>query len=148
VHRLYSLHGGSPRSTDDDSGTEADDEHFLKGLPAPRSRPHKGLRNNDGTLSGTSSPRLSPTILREDGRRLGWVEKRDIIETKSKAQDGLWASEKFRRKRSAELRRRVAEVLLLGFVGGLVLSGSEVRVVVMQWRYGMAFNGPFDNLTH
>ncbi|KAL1903124.1 dolichol kinase [Sporothrix stenoceras] len=41
-----------------DSGTEADDEHFLKGLPAPRSKPHKGLRGMDEVLSGMSTPLL------------------------------------------------------------------------------------------
>ncbi|ERT02225.1 hypothetical protein HMPREF1624_00523 [Sporothrix schenckii ATCC 58251] len=41
-----------------DSGTEADDEHFLKGLPAPRSKPHKGLRGMNEVLSGISTPLL------------------------------------------------------------------------------------------
>lgn len=41
-----------------DSGTEADDEHFLKGLPAPRSKPHKGLRGMNEVLSGMSTPLL------------------------------------------------------------------------------------------
>ncbi|CAK7263207.1 dolichol kinase [Sporothrix epigloea] len=51
-----------------DSGTEADDEHFLKGLPAPRSRPHKGLRGMSEEFSGASTPlrrTLSPE--RSDG---------------------------------------------------------------------------------
>ncbi|EPE09466.1 dolichol kinase [Ophiostoma piceae UAMH 11346] len=43
-----------------DSGTEADDEHFLKGLPAPRSKPRKGLRGMNEVLSGVSTPLLSP----------------------------------------------------------------------------------------
>lgn len=138
--RPYSLPGGSPRSTDEDSGTEADDEHFLKGLPAPRSRPHKGLRGSDGNLSGSPSPRLSPTILKEEGRRLGWIQKDAIIEPKSNTQDVLKAAEKFRRKRGAELRRRVTEVVLLGFVGGVVLSGDDARAVIMRWRYGMDYH--------
>ncbi|CAK7223032.1 dolichol kinase [Sporothrix curviconia] len=51
-----------------DSGTEADDEHFLKGLPAPRSKPHKGLRGMNEVLSGVSTP-LRPVFLsgRSDG---------------------------------------------------------------------------------
>ncbi|CAK7232273.1 dolichol kinase [Sporothrix bragantina] len=51
-----------------DSGTEADDEHFLKGLPAPRSRPHKGLRGMNEVLSGVSTP-LRPVFSsgRSDG---------------------------------------------------------------------------------
>ena len=51
--------------TNSDSGTEADDEHFLKGLPAPRLRPHKGLRDVDGNISSSPSPLLSPAILEE-----------------------------------------------------------------------------------
>ncbi|CAK7265323.1 dolichol kinase [Sporothrix epigloea] len=39
-----------------DSGTEADDEHFLKGLPAPRSRPHKGLRGMSKASLAASTP--------------------------------------------------------------------------------------------
>ncbi|CAK7203507.1 dolichol kinase [Sporothrix eucalyptigena] len=51
-----------------DSGTEADDEHFLKGLPAPRSKPHKGLRGMNEVLSGISTP-LRPILspARSDG---------------------------------------------------------------------------------
>ncbi|KAI1328762.1 hypothetical protein F5Y16DRAFT_367850 [Xylariaceae sp. FL0255] len=51
----YLLRERTPTS---DSGTEADDEHFLKGLPAPR-RLHKGLR----THSGLATPLLTPPIL-------------------------------------------------------------------------------------
>ena len=51
-----------------DSGTEADDEHFLKGLPAPRSKLHKGLRGMNEVLSGVSTP-LRPAFShqRSDG---------------------------------------------------------------------------------
>ncbi|CAK7564689.1 MAG: dolichol kinase [Sporothrix epigloea] len=49
----YISKGSAPGS---DSGTEADDEHFLKGLPAPRSRPHKGLRGMRKASSGASTP--------------------------------------------------------------------------------------------
>ena len=45
-----------------DSGTEADDEHFLKGLPAPRSKLHKGLRGLNEVISGTSTPLPSPAF--------------------------------------------------------------------------------------
>jgi hypothetical protein len=51
-------------STGSDSGTEADDEHFLKGLPAPKRRPHKGLIGGEGVPSGASSPLVSPAILK------------------------------------------------------------------------------------
>ncbi|KFA55076.1 hypothetical protein S40293_03531 [Stachybotrys chartarum IBT 40293] len=43
-----------------DSGTEADDEHFLKGLPAPKVKLHKGLRGRGEPLSDASTPLPSP----------------------------------------------------------------------------------------
>src|SRR5690606_18758823 len=54
-----------------DSGTEADDEHYLKGLPAPKVRLHKGLRGRNEALSGSSSPMLSPTITAHHTAELG-----------------------------------------------------------------------------
>ena len=51
------------------SGTEADDEHVLKGLPAPRLRLHKGLRGKNEVVSGTSTP-IPPTVLDEEERGL------------------------------------------------------------------------------
>ncbi|KAK8135255.1 dolichol kinase [Apiospora sp. TS-2023a] len=57
-------------SASSDSGTEADDEHFLKGLPAPKARLHKGLRGRNELASGTSTPLPSPGPFDDDdGRR-------------------------------------------------------------------------------
>ncbi|KAI9812816.1 MAG: hypothetical protein M1832_000332 [Thelocarpon impressellum] len=55
-----------------DSGTEADDEglSFLKGLPAPPTKPRKGLRDERGMeASGGPSPLLTPAYLSDSGRR-------------------------------------------------------------------------------
>ncbi|KND93923.1 Dolichol kinase sec59 [Tolypocladium ophioglossoides CBS 100239] len=49
-----------------DSGTEADDEHFLKGLPAPKAKLHKGLRGRNEVLSGVSTPIPSPATLGDE----------------------------------------------------------------------------------
>ncbi|EFY85004.1 phosphatidate cytidylyltransferase, putative [Metarhizium acridum CQMa 102] len=60
---LAFLKESSPGS---DSGTEADDEHFLKGLPAPKSKLHKGLRDYDEPTSGFATPAPSPAALDDD----------------------------------------------------------------------------------
>ncbi|PQE26028.1 phosphatidate cytidylyltransferase protein [Rutstroemia sp. NJR-2017a BBW] len=57
---------GRIESTNSDSGTEADDEHFLKGLPAPKIKAHKGLRGENGLSSSSPSPLLSPAIIDDE----------------------------------------------------------------------------------
>ncbi|KAK0727308.1 hypothetical protein B0T26DRAFT_821626 [Lasiosphaeria miniovina] len=103
-----------------DSGTDADDEHFLKGLPAPKTRLHKGLRGRNEPLSGSSTPQLSPAVLEEEGRRtpLG-------LSHGSFAQDKRSAAEKVRRRK--ELVRRSTEVLLLACLAGMVASNRDVQ---------------------
>ncbi|KAK4204232.1 hypothetical protein QBC40DRAFT_273040 [Triangularia verruculosa] len=102
-----------------ESGTEADDEHFLKGLPAPKARLHKGLRGKNEPLSGTSTPFLSPAVMEEEGRKTilstNHVEKRV-------------AAERVRRRK--EIIRRITEVLLLGLQGVIVALNSDVQPYV------------------
>ncbi|KAK4159004.1 hypothetical protein QBC43DRAFT_137756 [Cladorrhinum sp. PSN259] len=110
-------------TTASDSGTEADDEHFLKGLPAPKARLHKGLRGKNEPLSGSSTPLLSPAVMEEEGRKrppgvkLG--EKRPV-------------SERMRRRR--ELIRRAAEISLLGCQGMLVATNRQVQPTIQQYH--------------
>ncbi|KAG6001981.1 hypothetical protein E4U21_003594 [Claviceps maximensis] len=61
---LFSHESTPPGS---ESGTEADDEHFLRGLPAPRVKSHKGLRHSKEPVSGISTPIPSPLALEHDG---------------------------------------------------------------------------------
>ncbi len=61
IHSALAGFFGKDSTPASDSGTEADDEHFLKGLPAPRAKPHKGLRGMNEVLSGSSTPLLLPT---------------------------------------------------------------------------------------
>lgn len=120
--------------TPSDSGTEADDEHFLKGLPAPRIRPHKGLRGIDGTFSGSPSPLPSPAF--QDGdvsRQMGYA-RANALTGKGKAAQK--ATDKFRRKRRVEIIRRISETAILGFVGGIICLNSEVRQLIWLWRRG------------
>jgi hypothetical protein len=127
---------GYNASTNSDSGTEADDEHFLKGLPAPKIRPHKGLRGLDGTLSGSPSPLLSPAILDDDTPKEGYLRRTTLPTTSLKESDARKVAEKFRQKRRVEVIRRVSEAGILGFVTGLLCLSPEVRQLIWLWRRG------------
>ena len=122
------------RSTNsDDSGTEADDEHFLKGLPAPRLRLHKGLRGIDGT----PSPLLSPAILEEE---IHSPRKLRQIASLLPEQDGeilRKARERLQQKRRIEIIRRMCETALLIFVGAVVCAGDDIRKALQFWKPGM-----------
>jgi hypothetical protein len=112
-----------------ESGTEADDEHFLKGLPAPKARSHKGLRGRNEPLSGASTPLLSPAVLEEEGRK-----------THSSPSHGGYGLDKRgaaeRARRRKELIRRATEVLLLVCQGGMAASNPEVQPFLRQYQKG------------
>jgi hypothetical protein len=52
-------------------------------------------------------------------------------------EDTLVTAEKFRRVRRAEIRRRVAEFILLAVAGAIVVSNDRVREVLRGWRRGL-----------
>jgi dolichol kinase len=114
--------------TGSDSGTEADDEHFLKGLPAPRPRLHKGLKSKSDR-SGASSPLRTPDPLEAEARFIPPVLKRDVFLASSKTNVE-------RAKRAKEITRRSTEVLMLAWLGGMLLSNPGARSLVHQWRRG------------
>ena len=123
--------------TNSDSGTEADDEHFLKGLPAPKLRLHKGLRNADGSLSSTPSPLLSPVILDEELHKFQGYLQRATVTSASLTEDGARkAAERFRQKRRVEVVRRTTETALLVLVGGVLCLNREVRQLLRFWGRG------------
>lgn len=105
-----------------DSGTEADDEHFLRGLPAPKVRLHKGLRGRNEPLSGTITPQLSPAILEEDGSLFP-----EIKGVPKETSTGHFVLEALRRKRIWV--RRAAEVAILGVLGDMVRSNALVAPI-------------------
>ncbi|KAI1076325.1 hypothetical protein F5B20DRAFT_333275 [Whalleya microplaca] len=114
-------------TTSSDSGTEADDEHFLKGLPAPR-RLHKGLRGRNEVLSGTSTPIPSPALLEEEGRKLSFTSKTEAPlgkELRSPAD---------RLRRRKEAIRRLSELLIISFLGALVYTNPRVQPVLHSWN--------------
>lgn len=113
-------------TTASDSGTEADDEHFLKGLPAPKARLHKGLRGKNEPLSGSSTPLLSPAVMEEEGRRRS---------SRVNQGDKRVISDRIRRRR--ELVRRLAEVLLLGFQGGMIAVNPQVQPAFRMYQESM-----------
>jgi dolichol kinase len=115
-----------------ESGTEADDEHFLKGLPAPKARLHKGLRGRNEQLSGASTPLLSPALLEEEGRKTHLSPAHRGYE-----RDRRGAAERVRQRK--ELVRRAVEVLLLVCQGGMVASNSEVQPFLRQYHRGKFF---------
>jgi hypothetical protein len=123
-------------STNSESGTEADDEHFLKGLPAPKIRPHKGLRGVEGSLSSSPSPLLSPAILDEDPDKVrNYLRKSSttIFDEKyvQKAAEKLW------HRRRVEVLRRAMEGAILVLVGSMLCCDLEVRKLLRLWRRGM-----------
>lgn len=115
-------------STGSDSGTEADDEHFLKGLPASRLRPHKGSRLSDGTASGAASPLLVSR---------GWASRTNSSDSRSlEGREETNVKATLDKVRRVEVLRRTTEVALLGAIGGVVVSNERVWPVILAWRRG------------
>ncbi|KAI0129380.1 hypothetical protein F4776DRAFT_628900 [Hypoxylon sp. NC0597] len=106
-----------------DSGTEADDEHFLKGLPAPR-RLRKGLRGRNEVLSGNSTPIPSPALLEEESRRPSYNLKPDAHLGKRPR------SPADRVRRRKEIIRRSIELLIIGFLGLVVHTNKPVQSIL------------------
>jgi len=118
---------GKDSSPTSDSGTEADDEHFLKGLPAPKARLRKGIRGMNEPLSGSSTPYMNPLVLEDELREITHRVKRESAE-KSKQK---WAE---RVRLLKEVIRRVTEVAILAVLGIIVCSNPEVKPIVLIWR--------------
>jgi hypothetical protein len=117
-----SFQGFSKESTPgSESGTEADDEHFLKGLPAPRTRLHKGLRGRNEPLSGTASPLPSPSFQDED-------------KLAAQAQESKHAAEKRRiidiLRRNKNTCRRATEAGILTALGYVIAINPKVSPLV------------------
>lgn len=120
-----------------DSGTEADDERgrsSLLGLPAPPTRPRKGLKGPNG--SGTESPLLTPSFLDAESRRLdskAQTKRRGSIQSLSCTDEETFKlRQKFNQKRRAELIRRVSETVLMGAIGFIACS-SDSEWLLRLW---------------
>lgn len=128
----------SPRSSSD-SGSEADTEGpaLLKGLPAPPSKPRKGLRLSQ--KDGVESPLVTPSLLDDGDRKLCLEASRKISSPAKPA--GLAAEtrnrrEKYTRRKQAELIRRLSETALLLVLGTIVFTGVGVAGVIRGWQLG------------
>lgn len=111
-----------------ESGTEADDEHFLKGLPAPKAKLHKGLRGRNEVVSGTSTPIPSPAILEEDETKALSKALAKEDRAKRRALD-VW-------RRNKIWVRRATEAGIVVALGCMVSSNHLVAPLVHVWRQG------------
>lgn len=112
-----------------DSGSEADDEHFWKGLPAPKTKPHKGLRGLNESLSGTSTPAFSPVRAEADGSRLNEAVAAEVVP------EPRLVFEVIRRRKI--VMRRVTEGAIVVALGAMVASNPDVSRILPVWGRGM-----------
>lgn len=113
-----------------ESGTEADDEHFLKGLPAPKTKLHKGLRGRNEQSSGSSTPLLSPAIIEEEGSdhiKPGKAAPKARPERK-RVIDLL--------RRHRNLAQRATEVVIVTVLGLMVRANRQVSPSLKIWERG------------
>ncbi|KAG8158960.1 hypothetical protein KVR01_011403 [Diaporthe batatas] len=115
-----------------DSGTEADDEIFVKRLPAPRARLHKGLRGRPDPPSGVATPLLTPSLPDGDIGTSRGKERRAEDEKRQSAESA---------RRRKEIVRRATEVLILSGLGRLVVSNPDVRPIVASHRERLVLQG-------
>jgi dolichol kinase len=126
-----------------ESGTEADDEGygFIKALPAPPLRLHKGLRSIRAVDSG-ASPLLTPSLVDEEGRKVsdyfrprkGGPRHGDMpspTDAEAKA-----ARQKYLKRRHAEVIRRTNETALLGAITLLAVRGCGCWEQLLPWYRG------------
>lgn len=137
THKSGVVHGQqlpSPGFTKDstpetDSGSEADDELYVKRLPAPKAALHKGLRGRQELLSETSTPLLTPITSTYD-------HDNTLSRARSKIQREEDRRQLQRVRRNRELKRRGTEVLILGVLSWLVLRNPEVKPFAAQAKQG------------
>lgn len=125
-HRRRRKRSSSPS----ESGTEADDERgSLLPLPAPPTRPRKGLIGADH--SNTASPLLTPSYLDEEPQRLASKRQRTSrMSLRSRSctdEETSRIREKFTRRRRAELIRRASETFLIGAVCLVACTGNTAQ---------------------
>lgn len=105
-----------------ESGTEADDEHILKGLPAPKTKLHKGLRHRDGLPSGTTTPNRSQIF-----DQAGENSKRKLSSSQSRQLELA--------RGNKNLARRLIEIGIVFFLSLFVVTNHQVAPVAKYWRY-------------
>ncbi|RDA87672.1 hypothetical protein CP532_3771 [Ophiocordyceps camponoti-leonardi (nom. inval.)] len=125
--------GDPPRLAKDsspasESGTDADDEHFLKGLPAPRAKPHKGLRGHNEFPSRPSTPLAYPAFPRDELPPP--VAEQGLPELRPSLAGRLMESA----LRKKVLVRRATELCLVASLARIVRSNARVSLLLSVWR--------------
>lgn len=126
-----------------ESGTEADDEgySFVKALPAPPLRLHKGLREPRGSgKEDWTSPLLTPTQIDDDAKKFS----EDFFEDSKKRprrgeasftdEEANAARQKYRKRRRNELVRRTTETALLAGMSLLTVQGCSCWEKLLGWH--------------
>lgn len=113
-----------------DSGTEADDEHILKGLPAPKVKLHKGLRGRNEVFSGASTPNQSQLFEHTFSPESAKIKPVRPSQHENPAIDIA--------RRNKNLVRRVTEVFIVLALSTMVVRNSQVLPVARYWRNGMS----------
>ncbi|KIW26344.1 uncharacterized protein PV07_09444 [Cladophialophora immunda] len=126
------------RSESSESGTEADDEKgpFLKGLPAPPPRLHKGLRGTSpANLTPAHSPLPTPPafVEGEEPRFFDSVQKagKKPQRTKEQARD----YEAYKKRKRREIVRRCTETSLLCGIGVVVWNSRGGSTGLKDWLH-------------
>ncbi|KAH8731492.1 hypothetical protein GQ44DRAFT_755614 [Phaeosphaeriaceae sp. PMI808] len=125
-----------------ESGTEADDEgySFVKALPPPPLRLHKGLRDTGGLGQDVVSPLLTPTQIDDEGRKFSdeyFTDKKKRNrrgELSFTDEEARAARQKYLKRRRNELVRRTTETILLAGIGFLVVSGCDCWEQLLNWH--------------
>ncbi|KAI8243425.1 Dolichol kinase sec59 [Colletotrichum sp. SAR 10_96] len=112
-----------------DSGTEADDEHFLKGLPAPKVRLHKGLRGRNEIISGASTPLFSPENQEDDDAAKRQTQRAEKLR--------FWEDRNY--CRTKELIRRVSEFIIVGSLFAVLRANPKVKPILSAWSQDLRF---------
>ena len=122
-----------------ESGTEADDERggaFLRTLPAPPLRAHKGLR---GATPPERTPAVSPLptppgTAANDGRSYFRRRPEGPEKQSASALDHERRLKAYSQRKRAEITRRATEVILLFTVASITASQKVVGKTLQMWR--------------
>ncbi|KIW94426.1 uncharacterized protein Z519_04402 [Cladophialophora bantiana CBS 173.52] len=124
------------RSESSESGTEADDEKgpFLKGLPAPPPRLHKGLRGTSpANLTPAHSPLPTPPAFVEgDGPRFFDSAQRTGKKSQ-RTREQVRDYEAYKKRKRREIVRRCTETSLLCGIGVVVWNSRGGSAGLKDW---------------
>ncbi|RVX66066.1 hypothetical protein B0A52_10000 [Exophiala mesophila] len=126
------------RAESSESGTEADDEKgpFLKGLPAPPLRSHKGLRGSSPSdlTPIPSPPSTPPAYVEADGYE---YFKKDTKSDKALRNAKLAAAEyeTYKTRKRKEVVRRCTELSLLWGIGAIVWTSRGGSKAFVDWLH-------------